>query len=60
MGKLKITQTRSSIKKGQNQKANLEALGLKKIGHSVEHKESPIVDGMINKVKHLVKVEAVK
>lgn len=60
MGKLKITQTRSSIKKGQNQKANLEALGLKKIGHSVEHKSSPIVDGMINKVKHLVKVEAVK
>ena len=43
MSKIKITQTRSSIKKGKNQKANLEALGLKRIGHSVEHKETPII-----------------
>lgn len=60
MSKLKITQTKSSIKKGKNQKANLEALGLKKIGQSVEHKETPVIKGMIGKVEHLVKVEAVK
>ncbi len=60
MSKIKITQTRSSIKKGKNQKANLEALGLKRIGHSVEHKETPIIKGMIGKVEHLVKVEALK
>jgi large subunit ribosomal protein L30 len=60
MSKLKIIQTKSSIKKGKNQKANLEALGLKKIGQSVEHKETPVIKGMIGKVEHLVKVEAVK
>ena len=57
---IRITQVKSSIKKGKNQKANLEALGLKKIGHSVEHQESPIIYGMVNKVEHLVRVEAVK
>lgn len=60
MGKLKITQTKSSIKKGKNQKANLEALGLRRIGHSVEHEESSVILGMIKKVDHLVKVEALK
>ena len=60
MSKLKITQIKSSIKKGKNQKANLEALGLRKIGHSVEHNDTPVVNGMIGKVEHLIKVEAVK
>ncbi len=60
MNKIKITQTKSSIKKGKNQKANLEALGLKRIGHSVEHTETPNIKGMIGKVEHLIKVEAVK
>ena len=60
MSKIKITQKKSSIKKGKNQKANLEALGLKRIGYSVEHQETPAIKGMVNKVKHLVKVEAVK
>jgi len=60
MNKIKITQTKSCIKKGKNQKANLEALGLKRIGHSVEHTETPNIKGMIGKVEHLIKVEAVK
>ena len=60
MSKIKITQKKSSIKKGKNQKANLEALGLKKIGKSVEHQETPVITGMVNKVKHLVEVEAIK
>ena len=60
MSKIKITQKKSSIKKGKNQKANLEALGLKKIGNTVEHKETPVITGMVNKVKHLVEVEATK
>jgi large subunit ribosomal protein L30 len=60
MSKIKVTQIKSSIKKGKNQKANLEALGLRKIGHSVEHENNPIINGMIGKVEHLVKVEAVK
>ena len=60
MSKIKITQIKSSIKKGKNQKANLEALGLKKIGYSVEHEETSVIKGMVNKVKHLVEVEAIK
>ena len=60
MSKLRITQRKSSIKKGSNQKANLEALGLKKLGYSVEHQETPVVKGMIDKVKHLVEVEVIK
>ena len=57
MGKIKVTQTRSYIKRPKNQKKTLEALGLKNIGHSVEHDDSAAVLGMIEKVKHLVSVE---
>ena len=57
MGKIKVTQTRSYIKRPENQKRTLEALGLKNIGHSVEHDDSAVVLGMIDKVKHLVSVE---
>ena len=57
MGKIKVTQTRSYIKRPENQKRTLEALGLKNIGHSVKHDDSAVVLGMIDKVKHLVSVE---
>ncbi len=57
MGKIKVKQVRSSIKRTQNQKRTLEALGLRKIGHVVEHDASPAILGMINKVKHLVATE---
>ena len=57
MGKIKVTQTRSYIKRPENQKLTLKALGLKKIGHSVEHDDSSVILGMIEKVKHLVSVK---
>ncbi len=57
MGKIKITQVKSSIDRSKRQKATLEALGLRKINHSVEHDTSPQIIGMVNKVQHLVKVE---
>ncbi len=57
MKKIKITQTRSSIKRLQNQKRTLEALGLRRIGQVVEHEATPNILGMVNKVKHLVSVE---
>jgi large subunit ribosomal protein L30 len=60
MGKIKVTQVKSSIKRLQNQKRTLQALGLRKIGHVVEHEDSPNVMGMIDRVKHLVSVEEVK
>lgn len=57
MGKIKVTQVKSAIKKPQNQKRILEALGLRKIGHVVEHNDSPEILGMINKVQHLVSTQ---
>lgn len=56
MAKIKVKQLKSSIKKPQNQKRTLEALGLKKIGQVVEHDDTPSIVGMINKVKHLVSI----
>ena len=60
MGKIKVTQVKSAIKRTQNQKRTLEALGLKKIGQVVEHENTPNILGMVNKVKHLVSVEESK
>ena len=57
MGKIKITQVKSSIKRPQNQKRTLEALGLKKIGHVVEHDSTPNIHGMVKVVEHLVNVQ---
>jgi large subunit ribosomal protein L30 len=57
MAKVKITQVRSVIGRPKRQKATVEALGLKRMNHSVEHELTPQIQGMINKVNHLVKVE---
>ena len=57
MAKIKLTKVRSAINRTQNQKRTLEALGLKKIGQTVEHEDTPNILGMINKVNHLVSVE---
>ena len=57
MAKIKVKQLKSGIKKPQNQKRTLEALGLKRIGQVVEHETTPNILGMINKVKHLVSTE---
>ena len=60
MGKLKITQVRSQIGTTAQLRKNLAALGLRKINQSVEHSDSVIIKGMLEKVKHLVVVEEVK
>ena len=57
MARLKITQIKSRIGATKRQCANLDALGLKKITASVEHDDSAIIKGMIERVQHLVKVE---
>lgn len=59
MSKIRVTKVKSVIKRPKNQKLNMEALGLKKIGQTVEHDDTPNILGMINKVKHLVSVETV-
>lgn len=60
MGKIKVTKRKSAINRTKNQKLTLEALGLRKIGHSVEHNDTPNILGMVAKVSHLVAVEEVK
>jgi len=59
MKKIKITQVKSSIGKPKRQKRTLEALGLRRIRHSRELEVNPQIQGMINKVSHLIKVEEV-
>ncbi len=60
MAKLNITQVRSKIGCSDIQKKNLAALGLRKINQTVQHDDSVKIQGMIEKVRHLVKVEEVK
>ncbi len=60
MARLKITQVRSRIGATEQQRKNLDALGLRKIRQTVEHDDSAIIKGMIERVKHLVTVEEVK
>ena len=57
MPKLRVTQVRSQIGQSQRHRGTLRALGLGRIGRSVEHEESPELAGMLRKVRHLVRVE---
>jgi len=57
--KAKITQIRSTIKRPKDQKATIQALGLKKLNHTVEKEVTPQILGMIKKVSHLIRVEEI-
>ena len=57
MAKIKVTQVKSRIKRPQDQKRTLDALGLRKLNRTVEHEDTPQILGMIRKVQHLVVVE---
>lgn len=57
MAQIKITQIKSRINCPAVQKRTLDALGLKKMNHSVTHEDTPSILGMVKAVKHLVKVE---
>ena len=57
MGKVAITQVRSIIKRPGDQKRTIKALGLGKINRTVEKEVTPQLNGMIEKVKHLVEVK---
>jgi large subunit ribosomal protein L30 len=57
MAKLRITQVRSQIGQSQRHRGTLRALGLRKIGQTVEHDDGPVVAGMLRKVRHLVRVD---
>ena len=57
MTKVRITQVRSQIGQSERHRGTLRALGLTKIGRSVEQEDGPVLQGMLRKVRHLVKVE---
>jgi large subunit ribosomal protein L30 len=60
VSRLVVKQVRSLIGRPGDQRATVRALGLKRIGHTVEHDDTPSVRGMLSKVKHLVKVSDVQ
>ena len=57
MAKIRITQVKSKNGKPERQKRTMEALGIRKLNHSVVHEATPQILGMVTKVNHLVKVE---
>jgi large subunit ribosomal protein L30 len=57
MAKLKLTQVRSQIGQSQRHRGTLRALGLGRIGKTNEIDDSPVLSGMLRKVRHLVSVE---
>lgn len=59
MAKIKVTLVKSLIGRKKDHIATATALGLKKIGKTVEHDETPQIRGMVNKVSYLLKVEEV-
>ncbi|WP_139958451.1 50S ribosomal protein L30 [Flavicella sediminum] len=60
MGKIRIKQVKSQIRREGSQKKTLIALGLRKMNQVVEHEASATILGMVNKVNHLVSVEEIK
>lgn len=54
--KLIVTLRRSVIGEKPKTRANVRALGLRKLHHSVEHNDTPDVRGMLHKVRHLIEV----
>ena len=56
MTKVRISQVKSTIKRPENQKRTIQALGLGRIDKSVEVELTPQIQGMVNKVSHLVSV----
>ena len=59
MAKLRVTLVKSGIGYAEDQKKTLKALGLGRLNQSVVHEDSASLRGMVIKVRHLVKVEAV-
>jgi large subunit ribosomal protein L30 len=57
VSKVRITQVRSSIGQTEKHRGTLRALGLGRIGRTVEQTESPQLAGMLRKVRHLVRIE---
>jgi large subunit ribosomal protein L30 len=57
MAKVRVTQIRSQIGQSERHRGTLRALGLGRIGKTAEHDETPVLAGMLRKVRHLVRIE---
>jgi len=60
MAKLRITYAKSATGYKKDQKGTIKALGFRKLYQTVEHEDTAVIRGMLNKVSHLVTVEEVK
>ncbi len=58
--KLVITYRKSAIGYNKTQKGTIRALGLRRLNQTVEHEDTPIIRGMLDKVRHLIDVEEVE
>ena len=57
--RLRVTQIRSAISRLESQKQTIRSLGIRRLHHTVEHDDTPMVRGMIATVQHLLRVEEV-
>ena len=57
MAAVRVTQRRSRNGADKKQRATLQSLGLRRIGHTVEHQDNPQIRGMLHRVRHLVEVQ---
>jgi large subunit ribosomal protein L30 len=57
---LRVVWVKSSIGYSERQKGTIRALGLRRLGQIVEHTDTPVIRGMIDKVRHLVEVQEVE
>ncbi len=60
MAQIKVTQVRSATSRGKKQRGTMRALGIKRMGDSVVHDDTPEIRGMIRAVEHLVEIEELK
>ena len=56
---LKVTLVKSTIGQKPKTRATVRGLGLRKINHTVEHRDTPDMRGMLHRVRHLIEVEEV-
>lgn len=59
MAKLRIRQVKSASGHKKDHAATIEALGIRRMQHTVEHNDTPQIRGMVFKVRHLVQVEEI-
>ncbi len=57
MAKIQVTWERSGINQREDQKRTIRALGLRRLGQTVEHDDTRTIRGMVLKVRHLVRVQ---